>query len=295
MNTAAKKNRTLDFVKMQGTGNDFVIIDGVTQSISLQEDERRWLADRRLGIGCDQLLILEPPADPEADFCIRFFNADGSEAEQCGNGVRCVGRFILERGLAAGRRIRLQTSSALLEVKARENGHMQAVLGIPVLEPSALPFTAAAAAVSYRLQAAGAEQEISAVSIGNPHAVLCVESAAAAPVATLGAALAVHPRFPRGANVGFLEVLQRDAVRLRVYERGVGETPACGSGACAAVVAGRLRGLLDERVQVAMPGGNLEVEWAGDGQPVSLEGDTAFIFTGQLTGTMPLLQRNCTS
>ncbi len=270
------------FVKMQGAGNDFVIIDGVTQSIQLQEQEIRRIADRRLGIGCDQVLLLEPPAAPEADFQARFYNADGGEIGQCGNGVRCLGRFIVERGLAPRRLLRVQTLNAVLEVEALENGRMRAVLGIPALEPSALPFTAETAAVCYPLQVEDEEQEISAVFIGNPHAVLQVESAAAAPVARLGALLATHERFPDGANVGFLEVLGRDSVRLRVFERGVGETLACGSGACAAVVAGRLRGLLDKRVQVAMPGGDLEVEWDGEGQPISLEGDTDFVFCGRL-------------
>lgn len=282
MSSQDKNCSALDFVKAQGAGNDFVIIDGVTKAVQLNDLEIRQIADRRLGIGCDQVLLVEPPATAETDFQVRFYNADGSEIGQCGNGICCLGRFILERGLAPGRRLRLQTLNAVVETEALESGRMRAMLGIPSLEPSALPFAAATKAIFHQLQVEDEEQEISVVFIGNPHAVLLVTSSAAAPVAELGALIAVHERFPEGANVGFLEVLGRDSVRLRVFERGVGETPACGSGACAAVIAGRLRGLLDKRVQVAMPGGDLQVEWDGEGLPVSLEGDTNFVFSGRL-------------
>jgi len=272
----------LRFTKMHGLGNDFVVLDLITQSVRLDATLIRFLADRHRGIGCDQVLVVEPPTDPDMDFRYRIFNQDGSEAQQCGNGARCVAKFIRDRRLSAKRRLRVETLGGPISMSCGKGNVVTVSMGIPRLAPQEIPFTAARRATVYTLEACGQPVEISAVSMGNPHAVLVVDDVESAPVATLGPALEQHPDFPERTNVGFMQVLDRGEVRLRVFERGAGETMACGSGACAAVVAGRIRGLLDERVRVHLPGGFLQVEWRGEGDPLMMTGPATTVFEGQI-------------
>ncbi len=272
----------LRFTKMHGLGNDFVVLDLITQSVRLDAQLIRFLADRHRGIGCDQVLVVEPPTDPEMDFLYRIYNQDGSEAQQCGNGARCVAKFIRDRRLSAKRRLRVETLGGPISMSCGKGNVVTVSMGIPRLSPQEIPFTASRQATVYTLEACGQPVEISAVSMGNPHAVLVVDDVETAPVATLGPVLEQHPDFPERTNVGFLQVLDRGEVRLRVFERGAGETMACGSGACAAVVAGRIRGLLDERVRVHLPGGFLQIEWRGEGEPLMMTGPATTVFEGQI-------------
>ena len=272
----------LAFTKMHGLGNDFVVIDAVRQPLELSVEQVKLLADRRFGIGCDQLLLAAPATEPWAHFRYRIYNADGGEVEQCGNGVRCLGRFLLEQGLTDRRELTVQTLAGPTRIQLREDGLVTVDMGVPVLEPARVPFEAPAQAPSYPLEVAGRTLRIGAVSMGNPHAVTLVEDLDAAPVAELGPLIERHPRFPRRVNAGFMQVLDRRQVRLRVYERGAGETLACGTGACAAVVAGRLQNLLDQRVTVTLPGGSLVIEWPGAGQPVLMTGPAVTVFEGSI-------------
>ena len=272
----------LPFVKMHGLGNDFVVLDGVRQNIQLNSEQVRFLADRHFGIGCDQLLLVEPTTHPQALFRYRIFNADGSEVEQCGNGARCFARFVRDEALTQADTIPVETAGGLIVLHIEANGEVSVNMGTPRLEPASIPFIADARQTSYPLEAAGQTFDISAVSMGNPHAVLCVDDLDHAPVTQLGAILETHPRFPRRVNVGFMQVLSRQHIRLRVFERGAGETLACGTGACAAVVAGRLRGLLDEQVQVDLPGGSLHIRWPGEDQPVMMTGPAQRVFRCQI-------------
>ena len=272
----------LRFTKMHGLGNDFVVLDLITQSVHLDAPLIRFLADRHRGIGCDQVLVVEPPTDPDMDFLYRIYNQDGSEAQQCGNGARCVAKFIRDRRLSAKRRLRVETLGGPISMSCGKGNVVTVSMGIPRLSPQEIPFTASRQATVYTLEACGQAVEISAVSMGNPHAVLVVDDVETAPVATLGPVLEQHPDFPERTNVGFLQVLDRGEVRLRVFERGAGETMACGSGACAAVVAGRIRGLLDERVRVHLPGGFLQIEWRGEGEPLMMTGPATTVFEGQI-------------
>ncbi|HQY71507.1 MAG TPA: diaminopimelate epimerase [Pseudomonadales bacterium] len=272
----------LRFTKMHGLGNDFVVLDLITQSVRLDAPLIRFLADRHRGIGCDQVLVVEPPTAPDMDFLYRIYNQDGSEAQQCGNGARCVAKFIRDRRLSAKRRLRVETLGGPISMSCGKGNVVTVSMGIPRLSPQEIPFTAARQATVYTLEACGQPVEISAVSMGNPHAVLVVDDVETAPVATLGPVLEQHPDFPERTNVGFMQVLDRGEVRLRVFERGAGETMACGSGACAAVVAGRIRGLLDERVRVHLPGGFLQIEWRGEGDPLMMTGPATTVFEGQI-------------
>ncbi len=272
----------LRFTKMHGAGNDFVVLDLITQSVRLDAPLIRFLADRHRGIGCDQVLVVEPPTAPDMDFLYRIYNQDGSEAQQCGNGARCVAKFIRDRRLSAKRRLRVETLGGPISMSCGKGNVVTVSMGIPRLSPQEIPFTAARQATVYTLEACGQPVEISAVSMGNPHAVLVVDDVETAPVATLGPVLEQHPDFPERTNVGFMQVLDRGEVRLRVFERGAGETMACGSGACAAVVAGRIRGLLDERVRVHLPGGFLQIEWRGEGDPLMMTGPATTVFEGQI-------------
>ncbi|MBK8992355.1 MAG: diaminopimelate epimerase [Gammaproteobacteria bacterium] len=272
----------LRFTKMHGLGNDFVVLDLITQSVRLDAPLIRFLADRHRGIGCDQVLVVEPPTDPDMDFLYRIYNQDGSEAQQCGNGARCVAKFIRDRRLSAKRRLRVQTLGGPISMSCGKGNVVTVSMGIPRLAPQEIPFAAVRQATVYTLEACGQPVEISAVSMGNPHAVLVVDDVETAPVATLGPVLEQHPDFPERTNVGFMQVLDRGEVRLRVFERGAGETMACGSGACAAVVAGRIRGLLDERVRVHLPGGFLQIEWRGEGDPLMMTGPATTVFEGQI-------------
>jgi len=273
---------TLAFTKMHGLGNDFVLIDALARPVQLTSAQIRFIADRRQGVGCDQLLLIESARTSNADFRYRIFNADGGEVEQCGNGARCVARYLHERKLIARADAKLETAGGIISVRIEQTGLVTVNMGRPALAPPDIPFIADSRAPSYSIEVAGEALELSVVSMGNPHAVLLVDDVATAPVGTLGAQLESHPRFPKRVNVGFMQVVDRRFVRLRVYERGVGETLACGSGACAAVVAGRLRGLLDERVTVGLAGGELMVSWPDTHAPVHMTGPATKVFEGSI-------------
>lgn len=272
----------LRFTKMHGLGNDFVVVDLITQRFSLQEKHIRKLADRHFGIGCDQVLVIETPQRPDVDFRYRIYNADGNEVEQCGNGARCFAKYVLDKKLTGKKRIRVETTAGIIELSLTDNRQVRVNMDKPELEPAAIPFQADARANSYTIEQDGQAYEVGAVSMGNPHMVLVVDNLARAPVAELGPLLESHPRFPNRVNVGFMEVVDRNEINLRVFERGVGETLACGSGACAAVVSGQLRGMLDQRVKVNLPGGSLSIEWRGEGHPVMMTGPATTVFEGQI-------------
>ena len=271
---------TLRFTKMHGIGNDFVMIDGISQTVALAPAQIRRLADRHFGVGCDQVLLVEAPDRPDADFRYRIFNADGGEVEQCGNGARCFARFVRDRGLTGKDDLLVSTAAGLLRLQIRVDGRVAVDMGQPKLEPAEIPFVATQRAQLYPIAADGIEMEIGVVSMGNPHAVLTVDDVDRAPVAHLGPLLERHGRFPKRTNVGFMQIVAPDHVRLRVFERGVGETLACGSGACAAAVAGRLRGLLWPNVRVELTGGELHVHWAGEGEGVTMTGPAETVFEG---------------
>lgn len=270
------------FTKMHGLGNDFMVIDALSQRVKLTPKIVRKLSDRNLGIGFDQLLLVEPPSRPDMDFRYRIYNADGSEVEHCGNGARCFGRFVRDRRLTMKDEIRVETARGEATIYLLKDRQVDVDMGAPELTPAEIPFQAEQQAVSYPVEVAGQTVELSAVSMGNPHGVLVVDDVDSAPVETLGPALEAHPRFPQKANIGFMQVVSRNEIRLRVYERGAGETLACGTGACAAVVAGRLRDLLDEEVLVHLPGGELRISWAGEGSAVRMIGPAATVFEGQI-------------
>ena len=272
----------LRFTKMHGLGNDFVVIDLVTQRYTLSKNDIAKLTDRHFGIGCDQLLLVELPTSPEVDFRYRIFNNDGSEVEQCGNGARCFAKFVLDKKLTGKRKIKVETSSGIIELSITKDRHVRVNMGKPILLPSEIPFQAEQRANSYCLDIEAQQLEIGAVSIGNPHSVLIVDDIDSAPVARLGPLIESHPRFPERVNAGFMQIVSRKEINLRVYERGAGETKACGTGACAAVVSGQLRGLLDQRVTVHLPGGELSIEWRGEGHPVMMVGPATTVFEGQI-------------
>jgi len=269
-----------EFTKMHGVGNDFVILDAPLPASLLTPQRLRALADRRTGIGFDQALLLEAAQRPGAAAAYRVFNSDGDEVEQCGNGARCIAALLARRGLARDGALTLESPAGLIRARLAENGEVSIDLGVPDFTPGSLPFDAAAEADSYVLEVAGAKVDIGAVSLGNPHAVLTVPSVEDAPVAELGPLIERHVRFPKRVNAGFLEIMSRDVVRLRVYERGVGETRSCGTGACAAVAVGRRRGLLDATVRVEVRGGELRVNWAGVGEHIWLSGPAQISFQG---------------
>ena len=270
------------FSKMHGLGNDFVVIDAVRQQISLTPEQARWIADRHFGVGCDQILVVEKTSQPGVDFGYRIFNADGGEVEQCGNGARCFVRFVHEQGLSDKRQIRVSTLSGIIAPCLEANGEISVDMGVPVFAPAEIPFESDSAELVQPLRVGERSIAITAVSMGNPHAVQLVDDVDRAPVAQDGPLIEAHPRFPRRVNAGFMQVLERHAIRLRVYERGAGETLACGTGACAAVVVGIRRGLLDSPVQVATRGGNLRIAWEGAGSPVIMTGPAVTVFTGEL-------------
>ena len=283
----------LKFTKMHGAGNDFVVIDAINQQLDLGPEQWRRLADRRFGVGADQILIVERPSAPDSDFRYRIYNNDGGEVEQCGNGSRAFVRFVSDKGLTDKRSIRVETMSGIIAPRLEDDGSITVDMGAPVLEPAQVPFDAAGLdgvaegrdtlwpiTVSFK----GQEQAVlvSTVSMGNPHAVQVVDDVETAPVLETGPQIEHHPRFPRRVNAGFMQVLDRGHVKLRVYERGAGETLACGTGACAAVVAGIRRGLLDAPVQVQARGGKLTINWAGEGQPVYMSGPAETVFEGEI-------------
>lgn len=272
----------LRFTKMHGLGNDFMVIDMVTQHAQLSPRLIRQWSDRYLGIGFDQLLVVEPPGDPDVDFRYRIFNADGSEVEQCGNGARCFARFVQDKRLTAKPRITVETASGLITLHVQPDGQITVDMGVPRVQPHEIPFQADSAALSYPLQVGDHQLEVSALSMGNPHCVTLVDDVDSYPVADIGPLIESHPRFPQRVNAGFMQIVDAHQARLRVYERGVGETRACGTGACAAAVAGIRLGLLRSPVTVRLPGGTLQIEWAGDGQPVMMTGPASRVYEGQI-------------
>jgi diaminopimelate epimerase len=272
----------LAFSKMQGLGNDFVVVDAMNQRFAPDARQCRFIADRRFGVGCDQLLLVEAPREAGSDFFYRIFNADGSEVEQCGNGARCFARFVLDKGLTDKREIDVGTRAGPIRLFVEDDGQVRVNMGLPRFVPAQIPFRADAQADSYILEVAGEALQVGVVSMGNPHAVLRVDSVEDAPVPRLGPLIENHPRFPNRVNAGFMQVAGRDEIRLRVFERGAGETLACGTGACAAVVVGQRQGLLDERVRVRLPGGELVIQWGGAGQPVWMTGPAVRVFDGEI-------------
>jgi diaminopimelate epimerase len=290
----------LRFTKMHGQGNDFVVVDGVRQAVELSREQVRAIADRHFGVGCDQLLVVERASAPENDFLYRIFNADGGEVEQCGNGARCFARFVLDAGLTTKREIRVETASGVILPKVEDSGQVTVDMGAPRFDPRDVPFLADEARLVYPLVVAGVTLHVSVLSMGNPHAIQIVEDVDRAPVATQGPLIECHPAFPQRVNAGYMQPVTRGHIRLRVWERGAGETLACGTGACAAVVAGIRRGLLDAEVRVSTRGGDLMIRWprgreapAGSNareapgetnadQPVMMTGDAVRVFDGTL-------------
>ncbi|MCY1348315.1 Diaminopimelate epimerase [compost metagenome] len=272
----------LRFTKMHGLGNDFMVIDLISQHAHIQPKHAKQWGDRHTGIGFDQLLLVEAPNNPDVDFRYRIFNSDGSEVEQCGNGARCFARFVLDKRLTVKKKIRVETKGGLIELNVRADGQVTVDMGAPRLVPEQIPFQAETEALSYPVEVNGKQVELAAVSMGNPHAVLRVDDVKKAPVHELGPQLEHHPRFPQRVNVGFLQVLDRQNAKLRVWERGAGETQACGTGACAAAVAAIRQGWMDSPVQLELPGGKLAIEWAGVGCPVMMTGPAVRVYEGQV-------------
>ena len=272
----------LKFSKMHGLGNDFVVLDGVRQSLALTPEQLCYLGDRHFGVGCDQILLVEKASQPGVDFRYRIFNADGGEVEQCGNGARCFVRFVHEQGLTDKREIRVETMKGLISPRLEGDGNVTVDMGIPRFLPAEIPFLADDDVIVHMLDVADETLETSVVSMGNPHAVQVVDCVDAAPVGEHGSLIEKHDRFPQRVNAGFMQIVDRHAIKLRVYERGAGETMACGTGACAAVVAGIRRGLLDSPVRVTTRGGDLNIAWGGGERPVLMTGPAVTVFSGEI-------------
>jgi diaminopimelate epimerase len=272
----------LRFTKMHGLGNDFVVFDADNQHVDLAPEQVRRIADRHFGVGCDQILLVEKPGRPDADFRYRIFNADGGEVSQCGNGARCFVRFVHEHGLSGKSVIRVETASGMIEPHLLENGEVTVDMGAPRFTPADIPFAADKETITYPLQVGEHTLDIAALSMGNPHAVLRVNDLDNTPVAILGAAIESHPRFPERVNAGFMQLVGAHEIRLRVFERGAGETLACGTGACAAAVAGIRQGWLASPVTVHTRGGDLNIVWAGFGNTVFMTGPATTVFEGEL-------------
>lgn len=270
----------LRFTKMHGLGNDFVVIDGVTEPFEPTTEQVRFLGDRNFGVGFDQLLLVEPPRNEETDFCYRIWNADGGEVEQCGNGARCFARFVRDKGLTDKDEIVVETASGIITLKIESNGWVTVNMGAPILQPAQIPFVAESQASSYTIDVEGEALEVGAVSMGNPHVVVTVDALSDQRVETLGPKLESHLRFPQRVNVGFMQVINRSEINLRVYERGAGETLACGTGTCGAVVAGILQGTLDHAVKAHLRGGDLSIRWEGGDAPVMMTGPAETVFEG---------------
>ncbi|MDH5728768.1 MAG: diaminopimelate epimerase [Gammaproteobacteria bacterium] len=273
----------LKFTKMHGLGNDFVVIDAINQHFDPQPDIIRRIADRHFGVGCDQLLLVESSDLTEADFRYRIFNANGGEVEQCGNGARCFARFVQAQGLSKKKQIPVETQSGLIVLHLEENGDVTVDMGVPNFDPASLPFQRPQTRDQYELKVDGQSMVIGAVSMGNPHAVMQVEAIEDAPVQSLGNLVTHHSDFPKQVNTGFMQVINRQHLRVRVHERGVGETIACGTGACAAMVIARHWNLVDEKIVVSLGGGDLTIQWAGGGQSVFMTGPATTVFQGELT------------
>lgn len=270
----------MQFSKMHGLGNDFMVIDGVTQNVYLTEEVIRKLADRHRGVGFDQLLLVEPPYDPDLDFHYRIFNADGSEVSQCGNGARCFARFVTLKGLTNKPDIHVSTAKGKMVLSLKDNDQIRVNMGEPIWEPAHIPFIANKFEKNYILRTPIQTVLCGVVSMGNPHCVLQVENVETVNINELGALLERHERFPERANIGFMQVINRNYIKLRVFERGAGETQACGSGACGAVAVGIMQGVLDSSVRVDLPGGTLNIEWQGVGSPLFMTGDAVHIYDG---------------
>ena len=272
----------LKFTKMHGAGNDFVVLDGVHQKLLLSPEQLRLLADRHFGVGCDQILLVEKSQNPAVDFRYRIFNADGNEVEQCGNGARCFVRYVHDHKLTSKREIVVETKSGLISPSLTDDGRVTVNMGAPIFDPVRIPFVSEGSEFVQPLKIDSGIIEISAVSMGNPHAVQVVDSVDTALVETQGPLIECHARFPKRVNAGFMQIVDRGHIKLRVFERGAGETLSCGTGACAAVVTGIRRGLLDETVQVATRGGTLSINWAGGDAPVLMTGPATSVFEGEV-------------
>ncbi|WP_444996356.1 diaminopimelate epimerase [Aliikangiella sp. IMCC44359] len=270
----------ISFAKMHGLGNDFMVVDAVTQQIYFTEGQIRKLADRHRGIGFDQLLLIEPPQQPDVDFHYRIFNADGSEVEQCGNGARCLARFVRNVGLTWKHKIRVSTMKGILNLQIMRNGLVSVDMGEPQLAPDKIPLRYAEQEKSYHVTVEGISYEFGAVSMGNPHCVLTVDDVETTDVDKIGGLLTEHSLFPEGANIGFMQKVNNEEIRLRVYERGVGETQACGTGACASAVVGQLQLQMNCKVRVYLPGGHLHIEWHGAGETLKMMGPAELVYQG---------------
>ena len=273
----------MQFSKMHGLGNDFVVVDGVTQNVFFTSETIQRLADRHRGIGFDQLLLVEPPYDPELDFHYRIFNADGSEVSQCGNGARCFARFLTLKGLTNKKDITVSTQKGNMVLTVKDDNQIRVNMGEPIWEPAKIPCTANKFEKNYILRTDIPTVLCGAVSMGNPHCVVQVDDIQTANVEQLGPLLESHERFPEHVNAGFMQIIDKEHIKLRVYERGAGETQACGSGACAAVAVGIMQGLLNNRVQVDLPGGSLIIEWDGVGHPLYMTGEATHVYDGFIT------------
>ena len=272
----------LQFTKMHGLGNDFVVIDAISQRVNINSEIVRKLADRRLGVGCDQVLLVMPPQQPDSDFRYRIFNSDGIEVETCGNGARCFAKFVRDRKLTGKSVITVETLAGTIKLLVESNGDVTVDMGVPILEPKDIPMLMDERALNYQLPLTDKVLTVGAVSVGNPHAVTLVDNVSEAPVAALGPEIESHPLFPNRVNAGFMAIVSREEINLRVFERGVGETLACGSGACAAVVIGGLYNLLESIVTVNLPCGSLTIEWPGEGHSVLMTGPAVTVFSGRI-------------
>ena len=272
----------IKFTKMHGIGNDFVVIDAVRQHINLTTDAIRQIADRNQGIGCDQVLLIEPPSDKNIDFNYRIFNCDGTEVEQCGNGARCMGRYIADQQLSGKKSVLLKTKNRVMEVTTKNKDLVTANMGAPIFTPSDIPFNSDQQQQLYPMEAGPHSLEIAVLSVGNPHAVIQVEDIDTAEVDNIGTLIQAHKLFPESVNVGFMQIMDRQTIKLRVYERGVGETQACGSGACAAAVAAIQQNLVDSQVNLKLLGGSLSIEWHGDDEPIMMTGPAETVFHGKI-------------
>lgn len=276
------RRMNLSFTKMHGLGNDFVVIDAINQSVELSPEQVRFIADRHRGVGCDQLLLVEASNTTNVDFRYRIFNSDGGEVEQCGNGARCFARFVVEKGLTKKTEIAVETASGVIRPRLEADNLVTVDMGVPNFLPESLPFNTGVESDRYLIAINGDEVEIGAVSMGNPHAVMLVEDIKTAPVASLGPAIESHAQFPQRVNVGFMQVVSREQLRLRVFERGVGETQACGTGACAAMAVAHRWGLVDDEVKVDLSGGQLLIRWPGGELPLLMTGPAETVFEGEL-------------
>ncbi|MBT3671739.1 MAG: diaminopimelate epimerase [Porticoccaceae bacterium] len=272
----------MKFTKMHGLGNDFVVIDAVTQNVHVTAAMAKRLSDRHLGIGCDQVLVVEPPSDKTLDFDYKIFNSDGGEVGQCGNGARCLARFIRDRRLSGKETVQVKTMNRVISLTINKDKLVSVDMGIPGLEPSDVPFVESTRSSVYAININNEQFDIAAISMGNPHAVLFVDNLDRAPVNVIGQELQSHDKFPKQVNVGFAQIINRQHLKLRVYERGVGETRACGTGACAAAVAAIQQGLMDSAVRVELTGGDLHINWPGEGQPLIMTGSAVTSYQGRI-------------